>query len=165
MKVRKKTAYTVGKRELRRKYETADRLYHVLDRNRDPAFTFSAGDLLCSAPDCISADRGLLSFLRIDKGEIMKIRRTAGLFLFLLCFLLLAGSVSKADEGGYTITDYDVKAILHPDNTIDVTERIGGAFYRGASWDLSEHPSGNDRSQRLFQKTGQKRGEDLPLRK
>lgn len=128
MKVRKQTAYTVGKRELRRKYETADRLYHVLDRNRDPAFTFSAGDLLCSDPDCISADRGLLSFLRIDKGEIMKIRRTAGLFLFLLCFLLLVGSVSKADEGGYTITDYDVKAILHPDNTIDVTERIGVLF-------------------------------------
>ncbi|MFQ9150526.1 MAG: hypothetical protein ACLR6B_02305 [Blautia sp.] len=60
----------------------------------------------------------------------MKIRRTAGLFLFLLCFLLLAGSVSKADEGGYTITDYDVKAILHPDNTIDVTERIGVLLQR-----------------------------------
>ena len=48
--------------------------------------------------------------------------------MLLLCFLLLAGSVSKADDGGYTITDYDVKAILHPDNTIDVTERIGVLF-------------------------------------
>ena len=28
----------------------------------------------------------------------------------------------------YTITDYDVKAILHTDNTIDVTERIGVYF-------------------------------------
>ena len=37
----------------------------------------------------------------------MKIRRTAGLFLFLLCFLLLAGSVSKADEGGYTLVSTD----------------------------------------------------------
>ena len=69
MKSQEKAAYTVGKKHLGREYETDNRLHDVLDRNRNPDFIFSAGDLFGGGSDCFSADCGLLSFLRINKGE------------------------------------------------------------------------------------------------
>lgn len=58
----------------------------------------------------------------------MKVQRKAVFWGLLFWILLALGESVQADEGGYTITDYDVKAILHTDNTIDVTERIGVYF-------------------------------------
>ena len=58
----------------------------------------------------------------------MKVQRKAVFWGLLFWILLVLGGSVQADEGGYTITDYDVKAILHTDNTIDVTERIGVYF-------------------------------------
>ena len=58
----------------------------------------------------------------------MKVQRKAVFWGLLFWILLALGGSVQADEGGYTITDYDVKAILHTDNTIDVTERIGVYF-------------------------------------
>ena len=71
----------------------------------------------------------------------MKVQRKAVFWGLLFWILLALGGSVQADEGGYTITDYDVKAILHTDNTIDVTERIGVLFYGGAPWHLSEYSS------------------------
>ena len=48
-----------------REYETDNRLHDVLDRNRDPAFIFSAGRLLGGGSDCVLVDCGLLPFLRM----------------------------------------------------------------------------------------------------
>ncbi|MDY3765704.1 MAG: DUF2207 domain-containing protein [Lachnospiraceae bacterium] len=41
----------------------------------------------------------------------------------IVLFLLPACGVC-ADEGGYTVKNYEIEAVLHSDNTVDVTEQI-----------------------------------------
>lgn len=84
----------------------------------------------------------------------MKVQRKAVFWGLLFWILLALGGSVQADEGGYTITDYDVKAILHTDNTIDVTERIG-VYFTEERHGLSEYSLGDDSSPGYFQKTGQ----------
>jgi uncharacterized membrane protein YgcG len=51
----------------------------------------------------------------------------------IVCAMIIAVGFSvgvKADEGGFTITNYDVKAQLHKDNSVDVVETIDVDFYQ-----------------------------------
>lgn len=54
----------------------------------------------------------------------MKRKSYLVLLLFVLGIIMLPGKVASADEGGYTIRDYTVHAVLHENNVLEVTETI-----------------------------------------
>ena len=47
-----------------------------------------------------------------------------GLFAFLFLVFMQSGRIARADDGGYTIRDYHVDAVLQKNNVLDITETI-----------------------------------------
>ena len=47
-----------------------------------------------------------------------------GLFAFLILAFIQSGKIACADDGGYTIRDYHVDAVLQKNNVLDITETI-----------------------------------------